>query len=68
MHKSNPIATNVPTLTAMPYRSVDMEAAEGLEFGTVSVEVSEMNTTSGETPRQRAHTWTHTHNDIIMKC
>ncbi len=59
----------------MPYKSVDMEAADGLELGTVSVEVSDTNTASGGTPRQRAHTWTHTHmdththdNEVLMYC
>ena len=43
-------------ITAMPYRSVEEEAAVGLELGTLSVLVSEMWILSMGTLRQWAHT------------
>ena len=42
---------------AIPYKSIDMEVAEGLELGIVSMDISAINTVSGGIPRHRAHTF-----------
>ena len=46
----------LPTLTAIPLRSEEDEAAVGLVLGTVFVLVSVMWIFSEGTPRQRVHT------------
>ena len=45
-----------PTLTAIPLRSVEKEAAVGLELATVAELVSDMKTFSGATPKHLAAT------------
>ena len=55
---SNVTHFHLLTLTAIPYRSVEEEAAVGLVFGTLSVAVSEKWIISTGIERQRAQTCT----------